>query len=745
MGVAVTMVKINQPFRRPQVLRKGTHIKGINRVLPQISQRSRTPPTLPKIGYIVDRRKETIKVFNLLGQVVHNHQRNHRPRISSEEYKAVDSIVTCFIVYDNLRRYLIKWDNDFDGASILLKTIANDIHSVIPTLKSMILSKRFPSRKAQADDLIFMVNALGFGEDIATDVQRIVASSARIVAVFNQFLKETRNGKEASYHPPEETYKSLQAIFQRAISKEEIDNIVQFLETGTLKDIEKEAREVYARRSRRAGMVFLLLFELMFIACGPGSNSQYTKQLPKYETSWVMAPSPLHSNLYEISYRGLYNPYKSSQGDFDHALPCEGPDGKDLIVHDAIQIEKEGGVNFAVDGNGNHVSVADTLSYENLNIIVTEFGKRLEVIRARNITDQTEEAKTIMQAIWQLLEEKGRLYDTEATLTIGTSPNDTLRVDCDMGSLIYISIGQAYHLPIFLVIVPTHAFVRWDSDHPDVAQYGFPKGIRFNWETTEEDREIGNKVWSDEELGAEFALTKRQLSGGSYYMKSLGRNQVVSLLYWNLAAFYYDNHSSYDSALQYINQSIELDPQNSAAYELKGLILLRLAREVHQEAIGFVLSQPEAKLGKAKSDSIKIEYSRRLTELYPEARQNFQRALELDPNLATAYIGIADTYLGQFDYPKAIENYSTAIGIGGDFTYKFLFRRGSAYLDYAQRRTGEALVDSLLRNAIHDFSESLAIIQRDSLYNADPDFDYYNEALMAHNKAKKTLREYGRR
>lgn len=66
-----------------------------------------------------------------------------------------------------------------------------------------------------------------------------------------------------------------------------------------------------------------------------------------------------------------------------------------------------------------------------------------------------------------------------------------------------------------------------------------------------------------------------------------------------------------------------------------------------------------------------------------EALKNFRHAIELDPNLGTAYIGFAEYYLRNEEYFKAIESFEKAIDLGEN-TLDVYFGMGLAYKKLGQ-------------------------------------------------------------
>ena len=113
-----------------------------------------------------------------------------------------------------------------------------------------------------------------------------------------------------------------------------------------------------------------------------------------------------------------------------------------------------------------------------------------------------------------------------------------------------------------------------------------------------------------------------------------------------------------EGALQDVNKAIELDPNMSGSYYIRGLLKMKI------------------------SD-------------YKGALQDYNKAIELDPNDAGAYNNRADLYLTINDLDKALRDANQSVGLGGELVPHMT--RGEIYM---------AMNNWL--NAIKDFSQALS-------------------------------------
>jgi tetratricopeptide (TPR) repeat protein len=74
-------------------------------------------------------------------------------------------------------------------------------------------------------------------------------------------------------------------------------------------------------------------------------------------------------------------------------------------------------------------------------------------------------------------------------------------VDCDLGALLYLSIGEVLGIPLQMIEVPDHNFVRWRLD----------RDVHLNWDTN-----YGFAKFSDTEYAARYGVRKEHIDNGVY-------------------------------------------------------------------------------------------------------------------------------------------------------------------------------------------------------------------------------------
>ena len=106
-----------------------------------------------------------------------------------------------------------------------------------------------------------------------------------------------------------------------------------------------------------------------------------------------------------------------------------------------------------------------------------------------------------------------------------------------------------------------------------------------------------------------------------------------------------------------------------------------MAVDVYNSGIGHrdraVKAETAAKKDKKDSDRVKNE--KKAAEEHAKALKDFQRAVELNPNMPEAYNGLGFTYRKLGDYAKALANYDQALQLAPKFADAIEYR-GEAYL-----------------------------------------------------------------
>ncbi len=78
---------------------------------------------------------------------------------------------------------------------------------------------------------------------------------------------------------------------------------------------------------------------------------------------------------------------------------------------------------------------------------------------------------------------------------------DFSHVDCDIGALLYLSAGEVIGIPLQMVEVPRHNFVRWR----------LPSGVHINWDTN-----YGFDKFSDGTYAARYGVDSTEINSGVY-------------------------------------------------------------------------------------------------------------------------------------------------------------------------------------------------------------------------------------
>ncbi|MCU0439008.1 MAG: hypothetical protein MUC49_14005 [Raineya sp.] len=122
------------------------------------------------------------------------------------------------------------------------------------------------------------------------------------------------------------------------------------------------------------------------------------------------------------------------------------------------------------------------------------------------------------------------------------------RIDCDLGSFIYLGIGEALGLPLTLVEVPKHNFIRWK----------FRDGTHINWDVNSAD------FFSDEDFRnglsptAHSRFTKEtEIKFG--YLQSMDSSNTIGY-YSRVVGYNFEEQKKYLEARKYYELAIEKWP-----------------------------------------------------------------------------------------------------------------------------------------------------------------------------------------
>lgn len=122
------------------------------------------------------------------------------------------------------------------------------------------------------------------------------------------------------------------------------------------------------------------------------------------------------------------------------------------------------------------------------------------------------------------------------------------KYDCDIGSLIYFSIGEKIGLPIYIVEAPGHNFVRWELNNHEHINWDVNTGKDYS----DDDFRNGNTPTSTKKLTIYTEMH-------SYFLKNLPINYFIGY-YYGLLAYKLNKKGKLDIAEIYYKQSIQLYP-----------------------------------------------------------------------------------------------------------------------------------------------------------------------------------------
>ena len=122
-------------------------------------------------------------------------------------------------------------------------------------------------------------------------------------------------------------------------------------------------------------------------------------------------------------------------------------------------------------------------------------------------------------------------------------------------------------------------------------------------------------------------------------------------------------------------------PSSSPAPNARERTPAEMAAEAYNSGIGHrdKALKADADAKKAKKDSDRQKNEKKTSEELGKALKDFQRAVELNPNLPEAYNGLGFTYRKMGDYSKALANYDQALQLAPKFVDAIEYR-GEAYL-----------------------------------------------------------------
>lgn len=127
---------------------------------------------------------------------------------------------------------------------------------------------------------------------------------------------------------------------------------------------------------------------------------------------------------------------------------------------------------------------------------------------------------------------------------------------CGEYSVLYASMAELFHLPLFIVLAPRHSFVRWQEGQNS-----------FNWETTVQ----GYKQRNDGDYILSRNIHEEAIKRG-VYLQNLTRTQAHALAY-NNRGWVKDTAQDFRGAFADFSIATQMHPSYAKAFLNRGYVL----------------------------------------------------------------------------------------------------------------------------------------------------------------------------
>ncbi len=179
--------------------------------------------------------------------------------------------------------------------------------------------------------------------------------------------------------------------------------------------------------------------------------------------------------------------------------------------------------------------------------------------------------------------------------------------------------------------------------------------------------------------------------------------------YSKLGVIYYWDKKEYDKGLQFLQKSLELDPNEPLTYNNIGQIYgikekCDIAIQYFQKAIEL---DPNSAFGYSNLGSCYLAMGQ-----YAKAVQSFQKAIELNPSLHVVHCNLALSYYGLNEYEMSIKCYQKAVHLNPDY-FEAHDLLGQLYLERKQyeKAIEEFQIASMISPNNHDIQGKIALSQ----------------------------------
>jgi len=284
------------------------------------------------------------------------------------------------------------------------------------------------------------------------------------------------------------------------------------------------------------------------------------------------------------------------------------------IAHEFIQMDKDAGLNYP------HEAVEKLL-----NTVIAECANRISL--------NNHQPEKVLSTIHETLKNMGFIYKYQPS----DQPHDNTmlldflekKINCRGYSTLYIALGQALNLPLVMVQVPKHVFIRWQLDNDSC----------INWETT------AGLSLNDEEYINKHRISPHAIDNG-VFLKNLDINGIYGTYYFSRSLIH-KKKQEYKDALTDLNRAIDFNPK-SLVYHLQKIdIYISMAKKIINLPGGPITLKVVLK------ERITNESQSILKEALDEL-ENIEK-LNLDPNYPSLYSKRANIYFWIGDIERCLD------------------------------------------------------------------------------------------
>lgn len=372
------------------------------------------------------------------------------------------------------------------------------------------------------------------------------------------------------------------------------------------------------------------------------------------------------------------------------SIPFIGNSQVKEIAYQLLDIEVNAGVPYSEKAN------------ERLESIFKEFEKfRQANFEHYNDIQNLNTALSLLGGINEIIISNGfeivnnDILTTENTLLLSQSLEQK-KLDCDILSIIYISIGQRYQLPIYGVLVESHMLITW-NDGNDLIFYFEPlTGLKYE--------------------------TVTFLLGTIDFFKRLKYDEIIPVYYTAIANYYIDKEM-YSSSLEYAQKSIVEFEDYYGAYQMKGLTLYFMG-----DFVNSILEYKRA----IELNPVSYRLYHNIACVYDEIGNQdsaicfYEKSLSLNPHYLASLINLSTIYFDLKYYNETEKVLTYAISEYPE-NPKINAKLGYLYLEQNKKiKAVECFEKVLNANLGVDVRDGVIFIINKSKH--DIAVDYYNEA-----------------